>query len=139
VLVALPAALFMWAPLPFSASDIATHDEDLGTRVAYVRTNFPARSTVILTREDFMLVRYYLPEYRSRQYDPDPYVHTSRRMRIGVERVVVFTAGLVPERAIDVRRVACNKKGVELVYLDVVPGTVLEFNGERYAVAPPPS
>ena len=139
VLVALPAALFMWAPLPFSASDIATHDEDLGTRVAYVRTNFPARSTVILTREDFMLVRYYLPEYRSRQYDPDPYVHTSRRMRIRVERVVVFTAGLVPERAIDVRRVACNKKGVELVYLDVVPGTVLEFNGERYAVAPPPS
>jgi hypothetical protein len=138
-LVALPAALFIWAPLPFSASDIAMHDEQLATRVAYVRTNFPARSTVILTREDFMLVRYYLPEYRSRQYDPDPYVRTSRRMRIRVEHVVVMTGGLVPERAPDVRRVQCSKTGVELVYLDVLPGTVLEFNGERYAVAAPPS
>ena len=138
-LVALPAALFMWAPLPFSAGDIAAHDEQLATRVAYVRTNFPARSTMILTREDFMLVRYYLPEYRSRQYDPDPYVRTSRRMRIRMEHVVVMTAGLVPERAKDVRRVKCDKKGVELVYLDVLPGTVLEFNGERYAVAGPPS
>lgn len=139
-LVALPAALSLWAPLPFSADEIARHDEQLAARLAYIRANFPARSTMILTREDFMLVRYYLPEYRSRQYDPDPYVRTSRRMRIRVEHVVVMTAGLVPQRAKDVRRVQCDKKGgVELVYLDVLPGTVLEFKGERYAVAPPPS
>lgn len=138
-LVAVPAVLFMWAPLPFSANDIARHDDELASHIAYVRTNFTPRSTVILTREDFMLVRYYLPEYRTRQYDPDPYVHTSRRIRIHVERVVVFTAGLVPERAMDVRRVTCDKRGVELVYLDVIPGTVLEFRGERYAVAGQPS
>ncbi|MDO8506313.1 MAG: hypothetical protein Q7S41_01755, partial [Candidatus Limnocylindria bacterium] len=89
----------------------------------------------ILTREDFLLVRYYLPEYRARQYDPEPFVRTSRKMRTSrVERIVVFTPGLVPERQPDVRRVQC-KKGVELVYMDVVPGAVIEFHGERYAVA----
>lgn len=85
-----------------------------------------------------MLIRYYLPEYRARQYDPDPYVTTSRRMRIRVEHVVVMTAGLVPERVVDVRRVKIGKGGVEIVYLDVTPGTVLEFHGERYAVAASP-
>lgn len=138
-LVALPAAFFLWGGLSFSAGAIARHDEELSSHIAYVRSNFAPRSTVILTREDFMLVRYYLPEYRSRQYDPDPYVRTSRRIRIRVERVVVLTAGLVPERVMDVRRVRCDKRGVELVYLEVVPGSVLEFHGERYAVASPPS
>lgn len=137
-LVALPAALFIWMPLPFSAGAIAHHDEELLANIAYVRSTFPVRSTLILTREDFMLIRYYLPEYRARQYDPDPYVTTSRRMRIRVEHVVVMTAGLVPERVVDVRRVKIGKGGVEIVYLDVTPGTVLEFHGERYAVAASP-
>ena len=46
--------------------------------------------------------------------------------------------GLVPEVARDVRRVECVKgKGIQLVYLAVVPGAILEFRGERYAVASP--
>jgi len=103
-----------------------------------VKANYAPRTTLILTREDHLLVRYYLPEYRARQYDPEPFTHASRRMRTSrVERVVVFTEGLTPERAGDVRRVQCSK-GIELVYLDVVPGSVLEFRGERYAIASPP-
>ena len=55
-----------------------------------------------------------------------------------MNRIVVFTAGLVPEVARDVRRVECAKgKGIQLVYLDVVPGSILEFRGERYAIASP--
>ncbi|MDQ2951874.1 MAG: hypothetical protein M3R54_06385 [Chloroflexota bacterium] len=137
--VVFPALFFVLSTAPFSAATIATHDAELSTRVRYVRDNYAPRNTLILTREDFLLVRYYLPEYHARQYDPEPYVRSWRRMRIGrVERVVVFTPGLVPEVARDVRRVECAKgKGIQLVYADVVPGAILEFRGERYAIASP--
>lgn len=134
--VVAPALTFALSPAQFSAASVAAHDRELAVRVSYVRERYQPRSTLILTREDFLLVRYYLPEYRARQYDPEPFVRTSRRMRTSrVERIVVFTQGLVPVRQTDVRRVQC-RKGVELVYMDIVPGTVLEFQGERYAVAP---
>ena len=136
-LVAAPAVLFVTSGAPFSASEIARHDVELRARFAYVRDQFEPERTLILTREDFMLVRYYLPDYHARQHDPEPYVRFSRRIRAGqVDHIVVFTPGLSPEQAADVRRVECAK-GIELVYLEVVPGTVLEFRGERYAVAPP--
>lgn len=136
-LVAAPAAVFLLSSAPFSASAIARHDDELHARFAYVRGHFPSERTLILTREDFLLVRYYLPDYHARQHDPDPYVQLSRRIRAGqVDHVVVFTPGLAPEQASDVRRVACAKD-VQLVYLEVVPGAVLEFRGERYAIASP--
>jgi len=136
-LVLVPAVAFIVAPMPFSATAIERHDRELAAHFAYVRENFPARTTMILTREDFLLVRYYLSEYRARQYDPEPFAKPWRRMRTShVEHVVVFTQGLVPDQPIDVRRVTCSK-GIELVYIDVVPGSVLEFRGERYAVASP--
>ena len=137
VLIGVPALCFVASPIPFSAGAIGAHDLELSTRVAYVRDNYQPRTTLILTREDFLLVRYYLPEFRSRQYDPEPFAHGSRRMRAGhVEKIVVFTDGLVPDRPLDVRRAQC-RKGVELVYMDVVPGSVLEFKGERYAIGSP--
>ncbi len=138
-LVVLPGYGFAALAGPFSAAIITEHGRELGSRVAYVRANYAPRSTMVLTREDFLLVRYYLPEYRTRQYDPEPFTHSSRRMRATrhVERIVVFTRGLVPDQARDVRRVTCSK-GIQLVYLDVMPGAILEFKGERYAVASPP-
>lgn len=136
-LLVAPAYAFAFGGTAFGASAIARHDAELMARVAYVREQFPARSTLILTREDFLLVRYYLPEYRARQYDPEPFTRASRRMRTGsVERIVVFTPGLVPDQRADVRSARC-RGGVEFVYLDVVPGSVLEFRGERYAIASP--
>lgn len=137
VLVIAPALGFVSGAAPFSATAIADHDRELAARVAYVRTNYAPAATMILTREDYLLVRYYLPEYRARQYDPEPFVHSSGRMRARtVERIVVFTRGLVADQPLDVRRVQCSK-GIELVYLDVLPGAVLEFKGERFAVAFP--
>lgn len=137
-LVALPAVVFLATPAPFSAAAIRAHDHELTARFTYVRDHYTSERTLILTREDFLLVRYYLPDYNARQYDPEPYVRLSRRMRVGkVDRVVVFTPGLAPERAAEVRKVACAK-GIEFVYLDVNPDAVLQFVGERYAVAPTP-
>jgi len=136
-LVVVPGLAFMFGTLPFGASAIATHDAELAARVAFVREQFEPRSTLILTREDFLLVRYYLPEFRARQYDPEPFTRASRRMRTGrVDRIVVFTPGLVPDQLPDVRSAKC-RGGIELVYLDVIPGAVLEFRGERYAIASP--
>ena len=136
-LVAIPGLAFVFGTLPFGASAIATHDAELAARVAFVRDQFEPHSTLILTREDFLLVRYYLPEFRARQYDPEPFTRASRRMRTGrVERIVVFTPGLVPDQLRDVRSAKCGG-GIELVYLDVQPGAVLEFRGERYAIASP--
>ena len=135
--IAAPAVAFVFGTLPFGATAIATHDAELLARVAFVREEFAPRSTLILTREDFLLVRYYLPEYRARQYDPEPFTSASRRMRTGrVERIVVFTPGLVPDQLPDVRSAKC-RGGIQLVYLDVMPGAVLEFRGERYAIASP--
>jgi hypothetical protein len=58
-------------------------------------------------------------------------------MRTGrVERIVVFTPGLVPDQLPDVRSAKC-RGGIEFVYLEVIPGAVLEFRGERYAIASP--
>jgi hypothetical protein len=137
LLVGVPALAFAAAQIPFSAAAIAEHDLELSTRVSYVRDTYQPHNTLILTREDFLLVRYYLPEFRSRQYDPEPFTHGLRRMRAGrVEKIIVFTEGLIPDRQLDVRRVLC-RKGVELVYMDVVPGSVLEFKGERYVIASP--
>ena len=136
-LVVGPGLAFVFGAFPFGASAIATHDAELAARVAFVREQFEPRSTLILTREDFLLVRYYLPEFRARQYDPEPFTRASRRMRTGrVERIVVFTPGLVPDQLPDVRSAKC-RGGIELVYLDVIPGAVLEFRGERYAIASP--
>jgi len=136
-LVVGPGLAFVFGAFPFGASAIATHDAELAARVAFVREQFEPRSTLILTREDFLLVRYYLPEFRARQYDPEPFTRASRRMRTGrVERIVVFTPGLVPDQLRDVRSAKCGG-GIELVYLDVQPGAVLEFRGERYAIASP--
>lgn len=137
VALAAPALVFMASSAPFSGHAIATHDAELTARFTYVREHYPAARTLILTREDYLLVRHYLPEYRARRYDPDPYVRLSLRVRASrVDRIIVFTPGLSPERANDVRRIACAK-GIEFVYLDVVPGAVLELRGERYAVASP--
>lgn len=134
-LVIAPAVIFLVAPAPFSAYTIATHDRELLARVDFVRRTYSPRSTLILTREDYLLVRYYLPEYRTRQHDPDPFSRRGHRMRTRtIDTIVVFTPGLVPDRPLDARRVPCGR-GVELVKLDVAPGAVLEFRGERYTVS----
>jgi hypothetical protein len=113
-LVVLPGYGFAALAGPFSAAIIAEHDRELGSRVAYVRTNYAPRSTMVLTREDFLLVRYYLPEYRTRQYDPEPFTHSSRRMRATrhAERIVVFTRGVPLAPSVLNTRSAAVRPGV---------------------------
>jgi hypothetical protein len=134
VAVLVPAVVFMTSPAPYSAASIARHDWELASRVAYVRENYSANTTLLLAREDFLQVRYYLPEYRTWFHDRDPYSRTFRRKRAPkVDAIVVFTPQL-QATSLDARRVTCAKD-VELVYLAIEPGAVVELQDDRYTIA----
>jgi len=132
--VLVPAFVFMTSSAPFSAAAIARHDWELASRVSYVREHYLPNSTLLLAREDFLLVRYYLPEYRTWFHDREPYRSTFRRKRAPkVNAIVVFTPGLQTTSA-EALRVKCAKD-VELVYLAIEPGAVVELQDDRYTIA----
>lgn len=146
--VALPAALFLAGDgayqavvgdAEFSSAGLARHDLALTARIAYVKATFPSRSTLILARDDYLLVRYYLPDYRAMYWDPDPYGRTTskRHRAMRTTNVLVFTAGLQPARAGEIRRIPVAT-GVDLAYASLDRGYVLELDGERYVVREPP-
>jgi len=133
-LVIAPALVFITGAAPFSAAAVARHDAELVAHVAYVRGHYSAQRTLILAREDYLQVRYYLPEYRVWFHDPDPFRSTLRRKRAPrVTAMVVFTPGLRASSS-DARRIECGM-GAQLVYLAIEPGAVVELYGEHYTVA----
>ncbi|HEX9436214.1 MAG TPA: hypothetical protein VGA16_03535 [Candidatus Limnocylindria bacterium] len=148
VAITLPAATFLsgdaaYAAVAghadFTAGALARHDGALRERVGYVRRHFPASGTILLAREDYQLVRYYLPEYRAWYWDPDPYAlrSTKRKRAMRPTTIVVFTAGLQPRISGEVRRIEIAP-GVDIATLALEQGMVLELQGERYLVREPP-
>jgi len=132
--VLVPALVFTTSSAPFSAAAIARQDWELASRVTFVRDHYAATTTLLLAREDFLLVRYYLPEYRTWFHDRDPYSRTLRRKRApNVSAIIVFTPQLEATSA-EALRVKCAKN-VELVYLAIEPGAVVELQDDRYTIA----
>ena len=122
----------------FSAAALAQHEARMSADVSYVRRQFAPASTLIVTREDHQLVRYYLPEYRTYFWDPDPYSNQAKRRRtMRPMNVVVLTPGLQPLLQGDVRRVEVAP-GVTVSYVALDAGGVLELTGERYNVRDTP-
>jgi hypothetical protein len=70
-LVLANSALFIAGGSPFTAPAIAEHDAALRARIAAVRSAADA-STTVLAQFDYVLVRYYLPEYRTLFYGEQP-------------------------------------------------------------------
>ncbi len=136
-LVAAGALVFLYVPdARFSADALRDHDNAIGGKVEYIRANFPAESTIILAREDYLHVRYYLGEYRTWYYDSDPYVAQAklhRKMPRQAMTVVLFSKGLQPMQPQELRY-AEVAPDVTLAYFVVEPGTVLEFSGTRFGV-----
>jgi hypothetical protein len=129
-----PAVVFLASPGPVSAATIARHDSELISRFRYVREHYDDDDTLLLAREDFLLVRYYLPEYRTWFHGRDPYRSTFRRKRAPqVTAIVVFTPGLKATSR-DALRVRCAKD-VELVYLPIEPGSIVELHDDNYTIA----
>lgn len=131
-----PALAFTTSTAPFSAAAIARHDWELASRVSYVREHYSPSATLLIAREDLLLVRYYLPEYTTWFHARDPYSSTFRRRRApNVTAIVVLTPGLRTTSA-NALRVKCAKD-VELVYLAIEPGAVVELRDDEYTVAEP--
>jgi 4-amino-4-deoxy-L-arabinose transferase-like glycosyltransferase len=133
-----PALVFVTSSAPVSAAAIVRHDSELALRVNYVREHYEADKTLLIAREDFLLVRYYLPEYRTWFHGRDPYRSSVQRKRAPrVDAIVVFTPGL-QATSMDARRVTCAKD-VELVYLAIEPGSIVELHDDSYTVAESPA
>jgi 4-amino-4-deoxy-L-arabinose transferase-like glycosyltransferase len=131
------AVVFAISPAPFSAAATRAHDDELAARVAYVRGQLDPRHVAVLAREDYLVVRYYLPEYRSLFHDPFPFANAPRHKRVGsMAALVVFTKGLAPAKGTEVRYIECAK-GVKLAYVPLPPGAMLEFYGEQFAIREP--
>ena len=130
-----PAFTFVASDAQFSAAAIRTHDQAWTARIAYVTANFPTDRTVVLAREDFLLVRHYLPQYRAWLYDPEPHrngmAKSKKTMR--TTTIVMFTEGLRPRPGLQVSEVEVAP-GIRLSYFTVEPGEVVEFSGERFMV-----
>lgn len=139
VLAVAPALVFVASAERFSAATIRAHDDALRARVAYVRANFTSDRTVVLAREDFLLVRHYLPEYRAWLFDPDPYKYGLRKSKktMRTTTIVIFTEGLQPRRGLLLSKVEVAP-GIGLSYFTVEPGEVIEFSGERFMVRDTP-
>lgn len=133
-----PAAVFLASAEHFSAATVRYHDAALSARVEYVKATFPAESTIVLARENFLLVRYYLPAYRAWLYDPTPHGSDAakRKKMMRTTTIVIFTEGLTSRRSLVVRSVEVAA-GVSLSYFTVERGEVLELYGERYMVRDP--
>lgn len=129
-----PALLFLAGTDRFSAAALARHDRAVIARVDYVRAHFPADRTIIVTREDFLTVRYYLPEYRTWLYDTQPHHDAQKRKHaMRATTLVLFTRGLTPRQNLDVRY-AQAADGVAIRYVSIEPGAVLEFYGDGFQV-----
>lgn len=133
-----PALIFVASAEHFSAARVRYHDAALSARVEYVKARFPAESTILLAREDFLLVRYYLPGYRAWLYDPAPHGSDAakRKKMMRTTTIVIFTEGLTSRQSLDVRSVEVAP-GIPLSYFTVERGEVLELYGERYMVREP--
>ena len=133
-----PAAIFLASAAPFSAATVRAHDTALAARVEYVKATFPVESTILLSREDFLLVRYYLPAYRAWVYDPAPHGGDAakRKKMMRTTTIVTFTEGLTSRQGLAVRTVEVAP-GISLSYFTVERGAVLELYGERYMVRDP--
>jgi 4-amino-4-deoxy-L-arabinose transferase-like glycosyltransferase len=138
--VAFAALAFLFLPEPrFSATGLRAHDRDLAAKVAYVREHFPSETTIILAREDYLHVRYYLGQYRTWYYDPasrPPSAQLHQETPQRTMTVVLFTTGLRPQRPQELRY-ATLAPDLALAYFVVEPGEVLEFSGTRFGVREP--
>lgn len=130
------ALLFLAAPAPFSAGAIAARDRTLAEKVRFVRENFSPRDTGVLARDDYLLVRRYLPEYRVMFYDTAPYSRGQKRMRMrDITSFVVFTSGLSAGADVQLRYLRAGN--VEMAYVRIPAGADLVFTAERFVVRPP--
>lgn len=105
-LVAANAVLFVLPVGQFSAPAIAAHDRSVSDRVTYVRARYLPSDVTVLAQYDYVLARYYLPEYRTLFFGDAPEVLTRDPVAVtlapGSDAVVLF--GVTPDPGPGLRR-----------------------------------
>lgn len=133
VVLVVAGVSFVFLPGRWSQAMLAAHDHDTSARVAYIRATFPADRTVVLAREDYQQVRYYLGEYGALLYDPARAVDAPRVDLSGVT-LIIFTPGLVLRQP-----VATTEAKLGDGHLSYVPqpATAVQLFGAGFVVREP--
>lgn len=135
-LLAGTALFFVGSGSRWSAQLLASHDASVNGRVAYIRAHFAPATTVLLAREDYQQVRYYLAGYRAWLYDPAAAVAGDPKKDHGASVVVIFTPGLVLRQHVATLGVNVGGEGDRLVYAPAPANGILLFGVDPIAREP---
>ncbi len=127
LVIALAAFAFVILGGRWSQTMLASHDHDTRARVAYIRATFEPARTVVLAREDYQQVRYYLAEYRGVLYDPAR-AAGGAPIDLSDLGLVIFTPGLVLRQPAAVIEVNVGGEGGRLSYVPR-PATAVRLYG----------
>ncbi len=99
VLAVVNAAIFLVVDVPYSWNAIARHDGSLIQRTAYARRTFSPADTVIVAQVDYLLAKYYLPEFHVLFYGSEPQALSRSARPVSITapaEIVVFGALIDP-------------------------------------------
>lgn len=136
LIVAAGAVAFLLLPGRWSQALLAAHDQDTRARVAYIRASFTPARTVVLAREDYQLVRYYLADYRAWLYDPAPRTNADAKKAVGDASLVIFTPGLVLRQPVSTTSAAIGGEGGRLTFVPAPASAVQLFGDDPIAREP---
>lgn len=135
VVIALAAFAFVSGGGRWSAALLAAHDGDTRARVDYISSAFEPAGTVILAREDYQQVRYYLGAYRAWLYDPAHATSADRQKDLGAAALVIFTPGLGLRQPAPLVEVRIGREG-RLAYVPAPASAVRFFGADPVAREP---
>ena len=127
LIVAAAGLAFVLLPGRWSQAMLSAHDQDTTARVAYIRGHFQPDRTVLLAREDYQQVRYYLAEYPTWLYDPARAKSGDPKREVAGAAVVIFTPGLVLRQPVAMESVSVGGEGGRLTYVPAPAPTVQLF------------
>jgi hypothetical protein len=135
-LIAGTAVVFVVTGARWSQVTLASHDEVVRARVAYIRVHLEPGATVLLAREDYQQARYYLAEYRAWLYDPANATSRDPKKDPAGSAVVIFTPGLVLRQQIAVLGVNVGGEDDRLMYVPAPATGILLFGVDPIAREP---
>jgi len=135
-IVIVAALSFVLLPGRWSQVLLTSHDEDIRARVTYIRAHFAPADTLVLAREDYQQVRYYLPEYRVWLYDPTIARTDDPRKDASAGAVVIFTPDLVLRQRVPTQSVSVGSADRRLVYVAAPAAGIQLFGVDPVAREP---
>lgn len=135
-IVIVAALTFVLGPGRWSQVVLGSHDEETAARVRYIRAHFGPADTLVLAREDYQHVRYYLPEYRVWLYDPAIARGDDPRRDAIAGAIIIFTPDLVLRQRVPTQSVSVGSAGRLLLYVAAPAAGIQLFGVDPVAREP---